>query len=165
MLLCLFVTVLCRRLRQRQFPLFTERAARVRPAESQRPFGAWRIVPAWEDDHVRGPLSGREVAEIAIVEAVARLLAQIAVDRAREAAVQMLYQWEVGRVSMFEVRQTFWGGPASEEALSEEERAIRDTVRAWVDENLIPVIGQAYIDGKFPKQLIPGMAELGLFAL
>src|ERR1700732_5128021 len=47
--------------------------------------------------------------------------------------------------------------------LSEEERAVRDTVRAWVDENLIPVIGQAYVAGKFPKQLIPGMAELGLF--
>src|SRR5687767_11129638 len=47
--------------------------------------------------------------------------------------------------------------------LSEDERAVRDTVRTWVDENLIPVIGQAYIDGKFPKQLMPGMAELGLF--
>src|SRR6266446_9949045 len=47
--------------------------------------------------------------------------------------------------------------------LSEEERAIRDTVRAWVDENLMPVIGDAYVAGKFPKQLIPGMAELGLF--
>src|SRR5881296_3199147 len=47
--------------------------------------------------------------------------------------------------------------------LSEEERAIRDTVRAWIDENLMPVIGDAYIAGKFPKQLVPGMAELGLF--
>jgi glutaryl-CoA dehydrogenase len=47
--------------------------------------------------------------------------------------------------------------------LSEEERAVRDTVRAWVDDNLMPVIGEAYIAGKFPKQLIPGMAELGLF--
>ena len=28
--------------------------------------------------------------------------------RAREAAVQMLYQWEIGRLSMLEVRQTFW---------------------------------------------------------
>ena len=28
--------------------------------------------------------------------------------RAREAALQMLYQWEVGRLSMDEVRQTFW---------------------------------------------------------
>src|SRR4029079_6139526 len=47
--------------------------------------------------------------------------------------------------------------------LSEEERAVRDTVRAWVAERLIPVIGEAYIEGRFPKQLIPGMAELGLF--
>jgi glutaryl-CoA dehydrogenase len=47
--------------------------------------------------------------------------------------------------------------------LSEEERAVRDTVRAWVDEQLMPVIGDCYIQGKFPKQLIPGMAELGLF--
>jgi glutaryl-CoA dehydrogenase len=47
--------------------------------------------------------------------------------------------------------------------LSEEERAVRDTVRAWVDQHLIPVIGEAYIEGKFPRQLIPGMAELGLF--
>jgi glutaryl-CoA dehydrogenase len=47
--------------------------------------------------------------------------------------------------------------------LTEEERAIRDTVRDWVDENLMPVIGDAYVAGKFPKQLIPGMAELGLF--
>jgi len=47
--------------------------------------------------------------------------------------------------------------------LTEEERAIRDTVRDWVDEHLMPVIGEAYVAGKFPKQLIPGMAELGLF--
>ena len=47
--------------------------------------------------------------------------------------------------------------------LSEEERAVRDTVRTWVDENLMPVIGAAYIEGKFPKQLIPGLAELGVF--
>ena len=47
--------------------------------------------------------------------------------------------------------------------LSEEERAVRDTVRTWVDDELMPVIGDAYIEGKFPKQLIPGMAELGLF--
>src|SRR5713226_9634914 len=47
--------------------------------------------------------------------------------------------------------------------LSEEERAVRDTVRAWVDDHLIPVIGEAYVAGHFPKQLVPGMAELGLF--
>jgi glutaryl-CoA dehydrogenase len=47
--------------------------------------------------------------------------------------------------------------------LSEEERAVRDTVRAWVDEQLMPVIGECYIEGRFPKQLIPGLAELGVF--
>ena len=47
--------------------------------------------------------------------------------------------------------------------LSEEERAVRDTVRAWVDDNLIPIIGEHYIEGRFPKQLVPQMAELGLF--
>ncbi len=46
--------------------------------------------------------------------------------------------------------------------LSEEERAVRDTVRQWVDDALMPVIGDCYIEGRFPKQLIPGMAELGL---
>ena len=47
--------------------------------------------------------------------------------------------------------------------LSEEERAVRDTVRAWVDEQVIPIIGEHYLQGTFPKQLIPSMAELGLF--
>jgi transcription antitermination protein NusB len=43
--------------------------------------------------------------------------------RSREAAIQMLYQWEVGRVSMYEVRETFWSGPAAEDATSETEQA------------------------------------------
>ncbi len=47
--------------------------------------------------------------------------------------------------------------------LSEEERAVRDTVRAWVDDHLMPVIGSCYVEGRFPKELIPGMAELGFF--
>jgi glutaryl-CoA dehydrogenase len=47
--------------------------------------------------------------------------------------------------------------------LSEEERAVRDTVRAWVDDRLIPIIGEHYVEGRFPKQLVPQMAELGLF--
>jgi glutaryl-CoA dehydrogenase len=48
-------------------------------------------------------------------------------------------------------------------ALTEEERAVRDSIRAFVDEKVIPVIGNAYVEGKFPKQLIPEMAELGVF--
>jgi N utilization substance protein B len=43
---------------------------------------------------------------------------------ARQAALQMLYQWEVGRLSMFEVRQTFWAHASEEgEALSDDLRA------------------------------------------
>jgi glutaryl-CoA dehydrogenase len=47
--------------------------------------------------------------------------------------------------------------------LSEEERAVRDTVRQWVDDKLSPVINEAYINGRFPEQLIPEMAGLGFF--
>lgn len=47
--------------------------------------------------------------------------------------------------------------------LSEEERAVRDTVRTWVDEHLMPVIADAYIKGEFPEALVPQMAELGFF--
>ncbi len=47
--------------------------------------------------------------------------------------------------------------------LSEEERAVRDTVRSWVDEHVLPIIGAHYLEGRFPKHLIPQMAALGLF--
>jgi glutaryl-CoA dehydrogenase len=47
--------------------------------------------------------------------------------------------------------------------LSEEERMIRDTVREWVDDNLLPVIEEAYIERRFPRELVPAMAELGMF--
>jgi len=46
--------------------------------------------------------------------------------------------------------------------LGEEERAVRDTVRAWVEEHLLPIIGHCYLEGRFPKELIPGLAELGV---
>ena len=47
-------------------------------------------------------------------------------------------------------------------ALSEEERAVRDSVRRFVDERVLPIIGKHYVEGTFPKQLIPEMAELGV---
>src|SRR5215469_13752936 len=47
--------------------------------------------------------------------------------------------------------------------LSEEERAVRDSVRRFVDEHVLPVIGKCYVDGRFPRELVPAMAELGLF--
>src|SRR5690625_2296807 len=50
----------------------------------------------------------------------------------------------------------------TESLLSEEERMIRDTVREWVDDNLLPIIEDAYISRTFPTELIPQMAELGI---
>jgi glutaryl-CoA dehydrogenase len=47
-------------------------------------------------------------------------------------------------------------------ALSEEERAVRDSVRRFVDERVIPIIGDCYVQGRFPKEIIPGLAELGV---
>ncbi|HEY9428812.1 MAG TPA: acyl-CoA dehydrogenase family protein [Gemmatimonadaceae bacterium] len=48
-------------------------------------------------------------------------------------------------------------------ALSEEERAVRDSIRQFVDERVLPIIGDAYIEGHFPKEIIPELAELGVF--
>ncbi|MGH7752416.1 MAG: acyl-CoA dehydrogenase family protein [Gemmatimonadales bacterium] len=47
--------------------------------------------------------------------------------------------------------------------LSEEERAVRATVRQFVDDRVLPIIGECYVEGRFPKQIVPQMAELGLF--
>ena len=47
--------------------------------------------------------------------------------------------------------------------LSEEERAVRDSVRRFVDERVLPIIGEAYVQGRFPKELIPEMGALGVF--
>jgi glutaryl-CoA dehydrogenase len=48
-------------------------------------------------------------------------------------------------------------------ALSEDERAVRDSVRRFVDERVLPVIGKCYVEGRFPRELVPEMAALGLF--
>jgi glutaryl-CoA dehydrogenase len=47
--------------------------------------------------------------------------------------------------------------------LSEEERAVRDSVRRFVDERVLPIIGDAYVQGRFPRELVPEMGELGVF--
>ena len=46
--------------------------------------------------------------------------------------------------------------------LSSEERMTRDTVRRFVDEQVLPVIEGAYLEGRFPEDLIPGLAGLGV---
>ncbi len=46
--------------------------------------------------------------------------------------------------------------------LDEDELAIRQMVRDFVDEQVIPIIGEHYEAGTFPRQLVPQMAELGI---
>ncbi len=45
----------------------------------------------------------------------------------------------------------------------EEEKAVRDTVRRWVDDAVMPIIAEHYLEGSFPRRLVSQMAELGLF--
>lgn len=46
--------------------------------------------------------------------------------------------------------------------LSEEERMVQDTVARFTDERVLPIIGDCFEQGRFPTELIPEMAELGL---
>lgn len=46
---------------------------------------------------------------------------------------------------------------------TDEEKAIRDTVREFVTHEIIPIIEKYNQEMKFPMQLIPKMAELGIF--
>jgi len=47
--------------------------------------------------------------------------------------------------------------------LSPEERLTRDTLRRFVDERVLPIIEEAYLEGRFPQELIPELGELGVF--
>ncbi|MEM9291406.1 MAG: acyl-CoA dehydrogenase family protein [Acidobacteriota bacterium] len=47
--------------------------------------------------------------------------------------------------------------------LSEEERMVRDTVRAFVDDRVLPVIEEHHREGTFPMDLVSEMAALNLF--
>jgi glutaryl-CoA dehydrogenase len=50
-----------------------------------------------------------------------------------------------------------------DDLLSDEERMVRDTVRRFVDERVVPIIDKHFEDGTFPQELVPEMAALGLF--
>ena len=47
--------------------------------------------------------------------------------------------------------------------LSEDEILVRNTVREFVEDKVLPVIEKHNRAGTFPMELVPGMAELGLF--
>ena len=50
-----------------------------------------------------------------------------------------------------------------EQHLTEEEIMVRDLVRDWVDEKVIPIIEEYYTKGTFPTELISEIGEMGLF--
>ncbi len=52
---------------------------------------------------------------------------------------------------------------AIDELLTDEERMVRDTVRDWVRERVMPHIEAWAWEGRFPRELVPEMARLNLF--
>jgi glutaryl-CoA dehydrogenase len=52
---------------------------------------------------------------------------------------------------------------AVEDLYTDDERMVRDTVHAWVHERVLPRIEGWAWEGRFPAELVPEMAELGLF--
>lgn len=49
--------------------------------------------------------------------------------------------------------------------LNEEERLVRDTVRTFVRERVLPSIGEHFEAGTFPRELIPMIGEMGLLGM
>ena len=47
--------------------------------------------------------------------------------------------------------------------LTDEEKLVRDTTRQFIEDNLIPIIEECNRAGRFPKELVKPMAELGFF--
>jgi len=47
--------------------------------------------------------------------------------------------------------------------LGEEERLTRDAVARVVDERVLPIIAECFEAGRFPRELVPALAELGVF--
>lgn len=52
-----------------------------------------------------------------------------------------------------------------DELYSEEELMVRDSVREFVDEQVMPTIEKHYMEGTFPHDITPKLAELGLFGI
>ena len=46
---------------------------------------------------------------------------------------------------------------------SEDELLVRKTARDFVDDNLVPIIEECFRDGRFPRELVPTMGDLGFF--
>lgn len=58
---------------------------------------------------------------------------------------------ELNPVDLYDVRS----------ALDEEERMVQDTAAKFVDSEVLPVIGDCFEHARFPRELVPALAELG----
>src|SRR6185369_10677190 len=47
--------------------------------------------------------------------------------------------------------------------LTEDELLVRDSTRKWVEENVVPIIEQCNREGKFPREIVKPMGELGFY--
>ncbi|HKE31846.1 MAG TPA: acyl-CoA dehydrogenase family protein, partial [Candidatus Angelobacter sp.] len=47
--------------------------------------------------------------------------------------------------------------------LSDDERLVRDNARKFIEDNLVPIIEQCNREGRFPRELVKPMADLGFF--
>src|SRR5437763_8244057 len=47
--------------------------------------------------------------------------------------------------------------------LTDEERLVRDTSRKFIEDNLVPIIAECKRAGRFPKERVKPMADLGFF--
>src|ERR1700733_6669908 len=47
--------------------------------------------------------------------------------------------------------------------LSEDELLVRRTARDFVEDKIIPIIEDCFREGRFPRELVPQMGELGFF--
>jgi len=54
---------------------------------------------------------------------------------------------------------------AVDELLGDDERLVQATVRSFVREQALPVIGEHFEAGTFPRELVPAVAQLGLFGM
>lgn len=48
-------------------------------------------------------------------------------------------------------------------SLSDEERLVQDSVGKFVDEEVLPIIGECFEHERFPHELVPALAQLGVF--
>jgi len=47
--------------------------------------------------------------------------------------------------------------------LNDDERLVRDTARKFIEDNLVPIIEECNRAGRFPRELVKPMADLGFF--